>query len=319
MNRGIVFDATRTCSSCRSKKHYIKWFGSVLLCLLLVIPFAIMAQAPEKIERQVIILHTNDQHFQQFPHLEALKELLTEFRDTYTNVLLLDGGDITIRQLRWEMRKKIVSNEEQYIEHIDRMIKTMNLLGYDAVTLGNHDLDYQGTITRDAMLKANFPFLGANVEVTTPDHIVPEPYIIRKLDGDISLIVLGLCGGSYGNAVGIKLKKPLSTFEEHADFFAKHDARIVLAHIGDRTDKKLAEKYGDKIQVIIGGHTHPLRDPPVLHNDVLLTRSSSVDYKIKCIGVIRLTFDPEHKLVKKEAEILKLEGDKFSRSEYLKR
>ena len=104
---------------------------SLIVTLLLVanlLPASVLA-APLNTD-DVVILYENDVHcvIDGYSKLAALKN---ELKQTYEHVGVVSGGDYI------QGSSLGVISEGEYI------IELMNLVGYDAVTLGNHEFDYR--------------------------------------------------------------------------------------------------------------------------------------------------------------------------------
>ena len=57
----------------------------------------------------------------------------------------------------------------------------MNLMGYDAVTLGNHEFDYGLEILEKVAREADFPIVSSNYDFSqTPLKNLIEQYVILK-------------------------------------------------------------------------------------------------------------------------------------------
>ncbi len=287
------------------------WRQLLLVVLVLAgVPTAGLAadDAASSATHTVIILHNNDLHF-SFTCVDKIAETVQHFRDTYADVLLFNAGDFSIRRDRWE-GKKIVTNAEQYTERLQFMVATMNRLGYDAVVPGNHDLGYEGTITRDYLKKMKFPVLGANVVVNTDNYITPQPFISRKLNSGLRLTVLGLCGGGF-KADGVKLSSAQQAFTKYESLRDGCDLFVLLTHIGVSADRALADKYGDKIDAIVGGHTHTMLNPPELRNGVLIGQARDGYGRPTYLGAMRLIFDAAGKCIEKEGEVLEFKDGRL--------
>ncbi|MBM4029494.1 MAG: hypothetical protein FJ280_29470, partial [Planctomycetes bacterium] len=123
----------------------------------------------------VVLLHDNDMHF-NFNPCEAFAAKIEEVRRRYDNVFLLNAGDVFIRYPeRWTDPRP-----QYYAAQSQAMIAAMNSFGYDAMTLGNHDLDYVDRLTRAALDQARFALLGANIEVTTEHLPQLKPFTVLK-------------------------------------------------------------------------------------------------------------------------------------------
>ena len=68
----------------------------------------------------------------------------------------------------------------------------MNAVGYDAMTLGNHEFDYGSDVTMERIKQAKFPIVSANiiVDATGKPFTGKTHAIIRK--GDLKIGVFGL-------------------------------------------------------------------------------------------------------------------------------
>ena len=67
------------------------------------------------------------------------------------NVLLLSGGDINTGVPEFDL------------QDAEPDIKGMNMIGYDAMAIGNHEFDKPLAILRKQQQWATFPFLSANI------------------------------------------------------------------------------------------------------------------------------------------------------------
>jgi 2',3'-cyclic-nucleotide 2'-phosphodiesterase (5'-nucleotidase family) len=253
----------------------------------------------------VVLLHDNDLHF-NFNHREVIGTALEGLRSQYDNVFLLNAGDIFIRRReRWNE-----PTEEFYARHSRRIIDLMNGYGYDAMTLGNHELYYIGGLTREALAAARFPLLAANVEITTEFLPQPLPYTVLVTDNDLTIAVLGLSVVNFEKE-GVAMRDPLAVAEEYLHLAETHDLFVALTHIGHRTDQRLAEGVGT-LDVIIGGHSHTLLEEAVLVNGVLVAqaggtaadRPNPVDpERPKYLGKVTLTLE-NGRVVEKRGEVV---------------
>jgi hypothetical protein len=133
------------------------------------------------VKETIVILHTNDHHF-TINNLEELSSAITEIRNKYENVFLFSAGDIFVRHpMRWIINGTLMRNPEWYGERSMLMITTMNELGYDVMTLGNHELDYREPYSRLALEASRFPLLAANYDISTDKLPEIDDYVILKL------------------------------------------------------------------------------------------------------------------------------------------
>jgi 5'-nucleotidase len=267
-------------------------------------PLAALAkQIPEKLT----IVHTNDWHsrIDPFPTdggaypgmggAAARAALIDKIRQEAEHVLLLDAGDI----FQGTPYFNFYGGELEY--------KLMSRMGYDVVTLGNHDFDngIDGIIKQ--LPHASFALVNCNYDFgNTALAAVVRPFkILRR--GSLKIGVLG---------VGIELKGlvPDKCFAGivyndpvvHANRIAKElkqhhhcDLVICLSHLGydypgiQISDLKLAAQ-SEHIDLIIGGHTHTfLTKPDLVKNmsgkDVMVNQ---VGWAGIHLGRIDYSFEP---------------------------
>lgn len=249
-----------------------------LLIILTLCANMLVAQS----NKQLIILHTNDTHSRIEPMESSSRfdsdtggvirrmNYVNKVRQQHQDVLLLDAGDFL-----------------QGTPYFNRFggeveIETMNLLKYDAVTLGNHEFD-KGIDHLAALLKkAHFPVVNCNYDVSkTPLKDLVKPYVVIS-KGGLKIGILGVGVNPKGlimkeNYKGMKFLPIVASVNKYANVLReqeKCDIVICLSHIGYSapypkltTDIKLAQE-SKNVDIIIGGHSHTYLKKPVIHQNV---------------------------------------------------
>lgn len=247
----------------------------------------------------VTILYTNDMHgylegqilrmsdgttfeFGGLPHVIGTIARLK--RQAPGPVLVFDAGDLWVGTL--------ASNRDQG----KTIIAAMNIIGYDAMTLGNHDFDQGIAVTQARAGEAKFPMLMANM-VEAASGKVPawaKAYIVKEIEG----VRFGIIGVGYARTPSISSKaKELQAFKFLDELDAlkqilptvkrQADVIIVLSHAGFDADQRIAQALPD-INVIVGGHTHTeLRTPKVIGNTIIVQAGA----KAQNVGRLVLTLD----------------------------
>ncbi|MBC7126243.1 MAG: metallophosphoesterase, partial [Bacteroidales bacterium] len=172
----------------------MKWFNRLFISiLLLVAAFTAFAQ------RQVTIkvLQTSDVHGALFPYDfirntptdGSLARVYTYVKQERNNpnqqVILLDNGDILQGQPTVYYSNFIDSTNPNIVSQM------LNYMGYDAATVGNHDIETGPGVYRKVERESNFPWLAANAVSTTTGKPVFKPYVVLERNG-IRIAVLGL-------------------------------------------------------------------------------------------------------------------------------
>lgn len=225
-------------------------------------------------QKKLIVLHTNDTHSRIEPLPETDKTFpdkggvvrratfIDEIRRQNKNVLLLDAGDFLQGTPYFNLFKGKVE------------LEAMNLMKYDAVTLGNHEFDYGLEVLEKAVRKANFPIVCSNYDFSeTPLAKLIKPYtIIQK--GGVRIGILGIGIRPAGliaanNYAGMKFLDPVVTANRLAQELKrkyKCDMVICISHLGYTGDLKLAEST-QNIDLILGGHSHTyMKEPEIRKN-----------------------------------------------------
>src|SRR5689334_12230606 len=236
---------------------------------------------PAKDETLITILHTNDQHSQIDPlpandrnagkgGVARRATLVKRVRAENPNTLLIDAGDAFQGTPYFNFYK----GEVEY--------KAMSAIGYDVVTLGNHDFDNGVEGLAAAMKFANFEFVSANYDVRgTAIESRVKPYVVRTF-GDVRVGLFGL-GISPDNLItpenfkGVKYLDPVSTARDVVRLLRdreKCQLVIGMSHLGYYPNPK-GNEIGDTqlaaqvsgIDFIASGHTHTFMEKPFLQKN----------------------------------------------------
>ena len=230
-----------------------------LLCLSSLL---LMACAPKA--DTLTILHTNDTHSQVEPIAAGKRDgnhagyarrlgVIQQERAAAPNLILVDAGDFCQGTPYFNF----------YHGRVE--IDAMNRMGYDAITLGNHEFD-NGVDTLATILKnAQFAVVSANYNVSgTPLEGIVKPYTVLTRAG-VRVGILGVGVNPEGliaakNFAPVQYIEPFAAAQKAAtELKTKHhcDVIICLSHLGTDTDEKLAQQT-QYIDIIVGGHTHKI-------------------------------------------------------------
>ncbi len=171
-------------------------------------------------------------------------------RDSEPNVLLLDAGDQFQGTLFYTLFKGDVLNE------------TMNYLGYDVMTIGNHEFDDGPTVLADFIDGAAFPIVSTNIDVTAEPALNGKlaPYVVVERDGhEVGIVGLTTPETSNISSPGpnVVFNDPVTSLQAAVDALKAQDVNkiIALTHLGYEADVALAAQVSG-VDVIIGGHSH---------------------------------------------------------------
>ncbi len=258
------------------KKRYLIF--TLVLVMSLTLVGTVLAQ-----DGSFTILHTNDTHgrIEEGSYagmgLPKIATLVNQYRND-GNVLLLDAGDTFHGQT-------IVNLNEG-----EAVIDIMNEMGYDAMTLGNHDFNFGQERIKELEEMANFPIVAANLDPT-----LVEPYVIKEINGmRIGIFGLATPETEYKthpkNVEGLTFRSPSEAAQEMVDELeGQTDMIIALSHLGlsegsEYTSRRVAENVSG-IDVIIDGHSHTALEEGLMVNGTLIAQAGEYD---KNLGVVKV-------------------------------
>ncbi len=272
------------------KKRIASVFLTLLLLLSLVIP--VLAQE----DKTVTILFTHDMH----SHLSAqpegggmrggfarLKTLIDRETELAGDVLLLDAGDFSMGTLYQAVFETDASE-----------LTLMAHLGYDAVTIGNHEFDYRGQglagmlnaavvnaqsegVELPVMLASNIDWSSAASEDGMALQSAMEAYgakehMLIEING-VTVGVFGVMGTdsqSCAPLAPVSFKDVIASAKEQVAVLKAQGAELIicLSHSGvwddsEKSEDELLAQAVPEIDLIISGHTHTTLAQPIVHGN----------------------------------------------------
>ncbi len=265
----------------RNRRWFLKSLGAASAFMMVKPSFAMDKR---KDLLKITVLHTNDLHSQidayskdhtSYPGMGGFARraaIVKQIREMEQNVLLLDAGDLFQGSPYFNFFKGELE------------IKLMNQLGYDAMTIGNHEFDNGAEMLFEQLIHANYPILSANYSFSDPDWAkLVKPYVIKTY-GKLKVGIMGLSINPQGlilpdNFKGITYRNDIDVANETAGILKNDegcDFIIALTHLGIKRDLELA-KESAHIDLILGGHSHTFLEEPMqvqnkLNKNVLINQ-----------------------------------------------
>jgi 5'-nucleotidase / UDP-sugar diphosphatase len=249
-------------------------------------PAAAQVPAPAPRELHVTFLHTSDEHSAVLP-LPFVDYRAGELGRTHGGFARLATVVDRVRARRGESEPVLLTSAGDYLsgspfswlilDGESPELGTMVEVGYDVVTLGNHEFDYGGERLAQYLSAAGFPgTAGRTVVVASntrppPGHPLGALGIqhthVRELPNGLRVGFLGLLG--EGAARFVTLAAPVEFAHSHAAAAAAVEELrgdgvhlvVAITHSGVEEDRALARAVPG-IDLILGGHNHLLLTEP---------------------------------------------------------
>jgi len=297
----------------KKMKKSISLLLTLVMVLTLLMPAGVVFAADTNTMKVTILgtsdLHSNITNYNYYEQkiadqgLAKVSSVVKEVRAQNPNTILIDNGD-TIQGTPLAQYYLDNFNSKKATKIVHPMINIMNMMKYDAWTLGNHEFNYGIPLLKKVMSDAKFSVISANIYNADGTSFV-KPYIIKEVNGAkiaiLGLTTKGVTTWDKNNVVGMKFEDLVTEGQKWVKQIKdteKVDAIIVSAHsgiestndiLGENEVKALATACPE-ITAIVSGHTH--KDiPDTLVNGVLIVqpkqwgqRVSEIDLNLKKVN-----------------------------------
>ena len=185
------------------------------------------------------------------------------------NVYLLDNGDI--------LQGQPISYYYNYVapERTNIAASVLNYMGYDAATVGNHDIETGHSVYDKWFKELRFPILGANIINTRTNKPYILPYTVIKKKNGLKVCVIGMLTPAIPNWLketiwsGLRFDEMVSCAKRTMEEVKKKenpDVIVGLFHSGwnggiktPQYDEDASQKVAQEVpgfDVIFFGHDH---------------------------------------------------------------
>ena len=260
-------------------------FGKRLLPVLLslsmavsMLPAAALAAEADTGEKHLTILGTSDMHgniwgFSYEDNSETanngmarLYTYIQQVRAENPNTILIDAGD----DIQGTIMTDDIYNKTPEEPH--PVITAMNYMGYDAMTLGNHEFNWGIPTMQTILSQAEFPVLAANVTDADGELVTGAGWTIVERDG-VKVAIIGVVtpdvpiwdGGKEGideatyEAANVAVSAAIDEIGEEADVIVVSAHMGMYAEFDEENGSDSAQKILDdnpEIDVLQVAHNH---------------------------------------------------------------
>ncbi|MBR6535204.1 MAG: bifunctional metallophosphatase/5'-nucleotidase [Clostridia bacterium] len=271
-------------------------FASIV-CFAMICSILTSAVFAVKNTEDIVIIYENDVHcaVDGYSKISALKN---ELKQTYENVGVVSSGDY------------VQGTSLGAVSKGEYIVNLMNLVGYDAVGLGNHEFDFRISRLDELVDIMNTKPICCNFQKIGQDETYFKPYSIVSY-GEVDIAYIGVITPGT-----ISSSSPAQFKDENGDFIFTFnpldlysivqrnidsaiaegaDYVIALSHLGDleptHSVLELIENVSG-LDIVLDGHSHSVIENRLvedkLGNNVVLTSTGT---KFQNIGKLTISSD----------------------------
>lgn len=303
-------------------RHLLSLLASAAL-LASLLPAAFAAEAEG--EKHITILGTSDMHGNIWGYsyednaetdnngMARLYTYIQQVRAENPNTFLVDAGD--------DIQGTIMTDDlyNKTPEEPHPVVTAMNYMGYDAMTLGNHEFNW-GIPTMQAILgQASFPVLAANVTGAQGEPVTGAGWTIVERGG-VKLAVIGVVtpdvpiwdSGKDGiddavyEAANVAVGKAIDEIGDQADVIMVSAHMGMYAEFDEEGGSDSAQKILDdnpEIDVLQVAHNHVVVNEKQGSTVIGGVRNGGRD-----IARFDLTLDADNQIIDSSVEIVDMTG-----------
>ncbi len=263
------------------------------------------------------LLHTNDEHSALLPRSQV-----TRYGPGFEGPLA--GGSARLAAAVSQLRE-IKKNQDEpllvlsagdflggtpygwlALQGYSPELNIMRQIGYDVITLGNHEFDFGPEVLARYLQAAGYPETGQTMTLVASNMLFPDDHLLGEmgirqthlvqLDNGLQVGFLGLLGHAAQSVTPdpapVRFTSPFPAARESVLALKEEGADIIVAltHAGLSEDIRLARNV-QGIDVIVGGHSHSvLEEPFVVEEGTIIAQAGAL---LSHLGVLELGYNPQ--------------------------
>lgn len=335
----------------KTKRRTIISFSLIIFFLIVLIPDTNFSK--ENIDNDNIynnedsftILYTADEHSALVPHTPTI-DYHPEKSD------LTKGGFARLDTAMSEIKNEVGSGDLLKVSAGDFLsgnpfswlslkgkspeLDLMQKIGFDVITLGNHEYDFGLEFLSAYLERANYPEKSEDTALLATNTYIPsehslserniEEYKIKELENGLEVGIIGILGTDaqyfIRDVKPIEFLPQVEAAKNTVDTLEEKGVDVIISvnHAGLEVNKFLAEEI-EEIDVIVGGHTHKAIFEPFYVDDTIIVQPGS---HLKYLGRLELSYNHDNDELnvsneKKNIEHLIKIDDNFEESQEIRR
>ena len=214
--------------------------------------------------------------------------MIEKLRKENENLVLVDAGDMFFKE------KNIPEIRADYI------LRGMEKMGYDAVTLGEGELNMPFEFLFNKLEAIPMGYVSSNVQIfDTNNKPILMPYVIKKFK-DLTVGITGVTPGAMVNQAAttnprVAVNPPMEYLKQTlSELSSKCDFIILLSHFGfEGTDNLVRYNEVNQASLVVAGHGRRLTQKPLKIGKTMIVQSSMGG---EYLGVLKLKLDSKGKI-----------------------
>jgi hypothetical protein len=173
------------------------------------------------------------------------------------------------------------------------IVKSLNIIGYDAANVGWQDLLLPPEHLTDAAANSSFPFLSANLRAAKTGEAAFPPYHIKEFDG-FKVGIFGLVSdkmpaGIHRGMVRHTVLDPIAAARRAVEELGESCQLIIALTSQGLEDDVVLARAVPGIDLILGGLSHRVLYQARLEGDAIIVQTGTKGMRV---GHLDLEFDP---------------------------
>ncbi|HAZ09530.1 MAG TPA: hypothetical protein DCY56_00265, partial [Candidatus Omnitrophica bacterium] len=248
-----------------------------------------------------------------FGGLERRSNYINEVKKDVDEILLLDVGDV-LPLFNPEFNRQAIT----YDAFIS--LKAMDMMGYDAMNVGESDLILGEKFLQEKSQSLKFPLISSNIAYKSKNELFFKPYVIKTMKNGLRVGIIGVTNERYIiNSKSLDVAPNREMVARSVKAIRSHvDLVIVLGHIGVPYSMDLANAVSG-IDVILSGHWDAETQEPTKAGNTIIMPTK---YHARKVGRLDLEIESEGGVSSYEWQSTpldeKYEGDSFIKKLALK-
>ncbi|MCK9594507.1 MAG: hypothetical protein PHH68_04095 [Candidatus Omnitrophica bacterium] len=191
--------------------------------------------------------------------------LIKELRSKDPNILVLDSGNFFAGGILDEYAQ----NPELDRRRNGINLKAMDIIGYDAVGIGDSEFSFGRQVMEEELDRVKIPLVSCNL---VSEKVAP--YVLKRV-GKRQIGITGLISPfSAAKAGGLKIDPALDALKRTVLELKqkKTDIIVVLSNLGEKEDKALLKELPGMIDILVVGANRQQKEPATMVDSTLLLR-----------------------------------------------